>query len=97
MKAIPTVCLLASLFGGAVVMMAQAGADTKNSAQPKARAKAHTSSDPGEQAFRHNCSRCHSAPEQLSPHITGTILQHMRVRANLSAADEKLLLNYLAP
>lgn len=51
----------------------------------------------GEQAFNANCGRCHNAPEQLPPRITGTVLQHMRVRASLSAADEKALLEYLAP
>jgi cytochrome c5 len=52
---------------------------------------------PGERKFQANCSRCHDAPEQLSPRITGTVLRHMRVRASLSAEDEREILRYLAP
>ena len=55
------------------------------------------SQDPGERKFQANCSRCHDAPEQLSPRITGTVLRHMRVRASLSAEDERDILRYLAP
>lgn len=51
----------------------------------------------GELVFRNHCNHCHSAPEQLNPRITGTVLRHMRVRANLSARDERALLDYLAP
>ena len=53
--------------------------------------------DPGERRFQANCSRCHTAPEQLSPGIAGTVLRHMRVRASLSAVDERDILRYLAP
>jgi len=53
--------------------------------------------DPGERKFQENCSRCHSAPEQISPRIAGTVLRHMRVRASLSAQDERDILRYLAP
>jgi len=55
------------------------------------------SEDQGERKFRENCNRCHKAPDELSPRITGTVLLHMRVRASLSAADEKAILHYLAP
>lgn len=54
-------------------------------------------SDVGERKFQANCGRCHSAPEQLSPPITGTVVRHMRVRASLSAQDEKDILKFLAP
>jgi cytochrome c5 len=55
------------------------------------------SSDPGQQKFQANCGRCHSEPEQLSPSITGTVIRHMRVRASLSAQDEKDILRFMAP
>jgi cytochrome c5 len=55
------------------------------------------SQDPGEKAFQANCSRCHTAPEQLSPRIAGTVTRHMRVRASLSAKDTQAILRYLAP
>jgi cytochrome c5 len=63
-------------------------------ASPPAAGKPHPEPS-GEFVFNANCSRCHTAPEQLSPHISGTVLMHMRVRASLSAADEKILLQYL--
>src|SRR5579871_2000370 len=46
----------------------------------------------GEQKFKQNCSRCHEAPQAISPHISGTILRHMRVRASLSQKDEQAIL-----
>jgi len=65
-------------------------------AKPAATAKAANQPDGGRK-FDANCGRCHSAPEQLSPSITGTVVRHMRVRASLSAQDEKDILKYLAP
>lgn len=53
--------------------------------------------DRGQQVFEQNCSRCHNPPEGFSPRISGTIAMHMRVRANLSAADEKALRRFLNP
>jgi len=51
----------------------------------------------GERRFRANCGRCHNPPESLSPREVKAVLQHMRVRAMLSAEDERLILKYLAP
>jgi cytochrome c5 len=65
--------------------------------QKTTKTKSTNSLDPGQQKFQANCGRCHSAPEQLSPSITGTIVHHMRVRASLSAQDEKDILKFLAP
>lgn len=56
-----------------------------------------TASNSGEKIFAANCARCHQAPMALPPRITGTILMHMRVRARLSASDERQILRYLAP
>jgi cytochrome c5 len=53
--------------------------------------------DPGEQKFKENCGRCHNPPDALSPREVKAVLQHMRVRAMLSAQDEKLILKFLAP
>jgi len=33
----------------------------------------------------------------LNPRITGTVIRHMRVRANLSASDERDILKYFNP
>ena len=51
----------------------------------------------GERVFNQNCSRCHEAPQTFPPQISGTIVRHMRVRASLSAQDEKALLKFLNP
>lgn len=53
--------------------------------------------DEGERAFQANCSRCHKAPEDLPRSASGTVVRHMRVRATLSAKDEKAILKYLEP
>jgi len=51
----------------------------------------------GERRFQENCGRCHNPPDSLSPREVKAVLQHMRVRAMLSAEDERLILKYLAP
>jgi len=51
----------------------------------------------GDVLFATHCARCHTPPMTLSQRTTGTIIMHMRVRARLSAHDEKQLLRYLAP
>jgi cytochrome c5 len=70
-----------------VVARAQKGSATAKSA----------ASDPGEQAFQHNCGRCHNAPESLSPREVKAVVRQMRVRAMLTQKDEQLILKYLAP
>jgi hypothetical protein len=51
----------------------------------------------GEKIFQQNCARCHATPDGFSQRISGTVVRHMRVRADLSARDEKELLRYLNP
>jgi cytochrome c5 len=51
----------------------------------------------GKRVFQQNCSRCHNAPQSFPPQISGTIVRHMRVRASLSANDERALLRFLNP
>jgi cytochrome c5 len=65
--------------------------------KPAAKAVSTNQPDVGQRKFDANCGRCHSFPEQLSPSLTGTVVRHMRVRANLSAEDEKDILRFLAP
>jgi len=60
-------------------------------------ARPSTTERSGEAKFRQNCSRCHQAPQGFSPKISGTILRHMRVRAPLSAQDERGILRFLNP
>ena len=95
----PTRLLSLTVFSAAVLTcmmgtatLAASGAPDKldKSARPQAPAD-------GERAFHENCSRCHTAPQGFSPSISGTILRHMRVRANLSRQDERAILKYLNP
>jgi len=51
----------------------------------------------GERRFQANCGRCHNPPDSLSPREVKAVLQHMRVRAMLSAEDERLIFKYLSP
>ncbi len=82
------------------LLLAQSPNTAKTTGAPsKATTKIGSTQSPdvGERKFQANCGRCHSAPEQLSPSITGTVVRHMRVRASLSAQDEKDILKFLAP
>lgn len=92
--------ILGAMFalGCAEFGMSQAAA-TASQALEKNRVAQHlpAAQSAGEQRFKQNCSRCHNAPEELPRRITGTVMMHMRVRANLSAADEREILRYLAP
>jgi cytochrome c5 len=96
--------VVAALLGGTVAMMAasaigaqQIGAPPTSEraahTKPAAAKRSHDESD-GERVFAANCSRCHTAPDGFSPHITGTVVRHMRVRASLSEQDEKALLRF---
>ncbi len=79
------------------IAIAQAAASSPPKSKPAKKPVAAIPEDPGERAFATNCSRCHNAPETLTPGITGTVVGHMRVRANLSAEDERLIRRFLAP
>ena len=76
--------------------MQQQDPQTATNQSPKKNGTAAPASD-GEKKFKQNCSRCHEAPQALSPHISGTILRHMRVRASLSQQDERDILKFLNP
>jgi cytochrome c5 len=56
-----------------------------------------THEDEGDRIFKQNCSRCHSAPEGFSSRISGTIVLHMRVKANLSKHDQDELMRFFNP
>lgn len=51
----------------------------------------------GDKIFEQNCVRCHTPPMTLNPRVTGTVIQHMRVRAHLTSREQEILLKYLAP
>jgi cytochrome c5 len=77
---------------------AQSKTATPAGQKPTSNAKTVTQpEEEGQRVFEQNCSRCHSAPQGFSPRISGTIVRHMRVRANLSRQDEQKLLRFFNP
>jgi cytochrome c5 len=49
----------------------------------------------GEKRFRSNCGRCHAAPPKFPSRMMATIVRHMRVRANITDDDMRLILRYM--
>ena len=95
-----------SIIGGILVTIAlavpvsamlQAQSTPPKPKQNQTATKPNQSHDEGQRIFAQNCSRCHNAPEGFSPRIAGTVLRHMRVRAQLSEHDEKELLRFFNP
>ncbi len=72
-----------------------APATTKASTAPLHVAQTHAND--GQRIFEQNCSRCHNPPDGFSPRISGTVVRHMRVRANLSEQDMKALMKFFHP
>jgi cytochrome c5 len=46
-------------------------------------------------AYKQNCTRCHSEVPPMSTRRTKTIVRHMRVRANITAEEAEAILQYL--
>jgi cytochrome c5 len=68
------------------------GAKTSTTASTKT-----TDRKEGEKRFQENCGRCHHPPESISPREVKAVLRQMRVRAMLTAEDERLILKYFSP
>jgi cytochrome c5 len=49
----------------------------------------------GDDAYKQNCTRCHSEVPPLNARRTRTIVRHMRVRANITAEEAEAILQYL--
>ena len=99
MKSRPVLWLLLIwAMGTGLYSLAQSGTQP---AQPKSKGQAaqtvSTSSSEGEKRFQTHCGRCHNPPDTLSPRVARAVVRQMRVRARLSAEDETLILQYLAP
>jgi len=90
-------CWLAAAVAEGPQPPAENSATPAKQAAQQTKAASTTMVTRGELKFQQNCSRCHNAPEELSPRISGTVVMHMRVRASLSEADAKAILQYLAP
>jgi len=69
------------------------GSAHSSAVTPRANAAARLE---GEKRFRANCERCHAAPGKFPPRMMATIVRHMRVRANITGEDARLILNYMS-
>jgi len=49
----------------------------------------------GDDAYKENCTRCHSEVPQRNSRSINTTVRHMRVRANISMDEAKAILEYL--
>ena len=83
-------------FSGSEMLLWSAGNDPKTGRSVQ-KEQPSQSEEPGERIFATQCGRCHNAPQALPPGEAKTILRHMRVRANLTAEQERKLLQYMAP
>jgi cytochrome c5 len=89
-------CIMATL----LPLAAQNGQTTppRHNPQPSPTSSLQSGySSEGERAFERNCSRCHDAPQSFSPHVSATVVKHMRVRASLSERDAQSILKFLNP
>ena len=59
--------------------------------------ESNKSSPSGEQLWSNNCQRCHNlqSPAMFSPAQWQIIVHHMRVRANITGADQRAILEFL--
>ena len=96
MKSVPRVIALLLLCVGGCLLIGGRATAKQVKSQPQASQPASRANE-GEKRFQANCGRCHHEPESISPREVKAVLQHMRVRAMLSAEDERLILKYLAP
>jgi mono/diheme cytochrome c family protein len=89
-----TVIFAASI---AFVVAADTNAPPAQVATPKPAKKAEKKKLTGAELYQINCNRCHAEryPTEFNPGQWKTILIHMRVRANLPAAQAKEILKYL--
>ena len=100
-KITPAISLSVLLLG--TIQAAPQTSDNNTSAnktsQKPAKIRAVHAAQPrdGQQVFAQNCERCHNAPQSFSPNISGTVVLHMRVRANLSEQDAQALIHFLNP
>jgi len=90
--------ILLMLFWMVCSLSAQFPRDNPTGAKPSpAAVHAAPRVNEGQRVFEQNCSRCHNPPDGFSPRISGTVVRHMRVRANLSEADLKAIMKFFHP
>jgi len=78
-----------------VIVLGVTAATAKNGSSDPVQPGASNGSVDGEQAYKSNCTRCHTAPPALSQRQANTVMRHMRVKANLPARDAEAIYQYL--
>ncbi len=91
--------LLWQILVASFVVLAQSSTTsaTQTSRSQKQQVQKQPPVNDGERIFTQNCSRCHNAPDGFSPRIAGSVVRHMRVRANLSEKDAQAVLRFFNP
>ncbi len=89
--------LAAGVISALLPVVAQGRSAKSGNTQAHPRPTTNGQASRGERVFKQNCARCHEAPQSFPPQVAGTILRHMRVRASLSAQDEKAVLEFMNP
>jgi len=89
-------CLLLTLAGGASLALA-VDAETASQGEPGQSASAKRAKLDGAKVYAWNCGSCHSErwPKERSDAEWEMIMTHMRVRANMTAAQTEAVLRYL--
>jgi hypothetical protein len=93
------------LFAGCIYCVVQTWAQgaqaqaqgPQSKARPRVSQTTSGAPSEGEIRFEAHCGRCHNPPEDLSPREARAVIRQMRVRAMLTAEDERLILRYIAP
>jgi len=94
-----SLCAIALAIALSFVSLVGVAADAKSDKAAKTEKKGHKKSKKltGAELYAIHCNRCH--PERYAPERTAahwkTILTHMRVRANLPAAQAREILKFL--
>ena len=78
-----------------VILLALLAASAKSGSNSSGSSNHADDASYGEQAYKSNCTRCHTAPPSLTPRQANTVLRHMRVKANLPARDAQAIYQYL--
>ena len=73
----------------------KAGTADTPTAKPAAARPAQIEPAEADRAYKANCSRCHLAPRKFPERKMATVMQHMRVRANMTERETQAVLQYL--
>lgn len=83
------------LLGLLVFMLGLAARAATQEVRPTPRKQTAVRTPTPDQLYKANCTRCHSELPRVSERASVTVLRHMRIRANLTAAETKAILRYL--